>query len=155
MKGTALDKDTIMNRLLVKYIGIFLLLCFEFCPGADSVHTISGIIKCREKSTVYLCLTDKKSFQVPFSGVRDTVIDVSDTISKDVHFTFENVPSGTYGLRVFQDTNGNDSLDKGMLGPKEPWTMSWNGKKPLGWPEFRHICFTITKDSSGIILELE
>ena len=62
---------------------------------------------------------------------------------KKVSFKFEGIQKGTYGIRCFQDENGNGKLGKGMFGPKEPWGMSWQGDKPAKWPKFKHIAFNV------------
>lgn len=70
---------------------------------------------------------------MPFKGLRELVLKISpdEVQKKKVPFKFEGLQQGTYGVRCFQDVNGNGKLDKGLFGPSEPWGMSWQRESPL------------------------
>ena len=70
---------------------------------------------------------------MPFKGLRELVLKISpdEVQKKKVPFNFEGLQQGTYGVRCFQDVNGNGKLDKGLFGPSEPWGMSWQRESPL------------------------
>ncbi len=66
---------------------------------------------------------------------------------------FKNIPKGVYGIRCYQDLNGNMKLDKGLFGPKEPRAMSWS-KGRVFPPRFVAISFLLEKNIS-LKLELK
>ena len=72
-----------------------------------------------------------------------------------VRFSFQNVEKGTYGIRCFQDLNGDGKLNKGMFGPSEPWGMSWKEEKVLRWPGFDKISFEVNSDIKNLRIVLE
>jgi uncharacterized protein (DUF2141 family) len=65
--------------------------------------------------------------------------------SKKIAYEFLSVLGGTYGIRCFQDLNGNGKLDKGLFGPSEPWALSWTVKKRFP-PRFNDISFDLHED---------
>ena len=108
----------------------------SFCPvyGKVSVPEIKGY--------VYIYLVDKESFNTPFSGV-DTIICKVD--KETMTFRFNNVLSGEYTIRCFQDLNGNKKLDKRFFMPAEPWGFSWKNEKTFPF-NFRDVSFFVKKD---------
>jgi uncharacterized protein (DUF2141 family) len=45
---------------------------------------------------------------------------------------FNNLPTGTYAVSIYQDTNENEQLDKNFLGiPKERYGFSNNSNRPV------------------------
>lgn len=74
---------------------------------------------------------------------------------KKVTFEFEHVPAGTYGIMCFQDVNGNEKLDSGMFGPKEPWG-SYRHKRPhFRGPKFEEIKFDVKENMTAIQFKIE
>jgi hypothetical protein len=69
-------------------------------------------------------------------------------------FRFENVPSGIYGIRCFQDVNGNGKLDM-AIGPTEPWGMYRNRRPAFRGPRFDEISLELIGDMRGIRIELK
>jgi uncharacterized protein (DUF2141 family) len=63
-----------------------------------------------------------------------------------VEYRFEKVPAGTYAIRAFLDTNGNEDLDMGLLGPQEPWGVYEAGGQIMGPPRFHKLSFEIQSD---------
>jgi uncharacterized protein (DUF2141 family) len=70
-----------------------------------------------------------------------------------VPFSFLKIPGGEYGIRVFVDTNRNGKLDRGLLGPREPWGMSWRGKRASRIPRFKDIAFRLVGDIHGMEID--
>jgi len=58
--------------------------------------------------------------------------------------------TGSYALKLFLDTNGNQELDSGIFGPTEPYGFSNNARQPFGPPEFKEARFEL----KGIPLKL-
>ena len=94
---------------------------------------------------------------MPFKGLRELVIKIGpdEVQKKKVPFKFEGLQQGTYGVRCFQDVNGNGKLDKGLFGPSEPWGMSWQREKLSRWPKFEHIAFEVRSNIKNIQIALE
>lgn len=59
---------------------------------------------------------------------------------------FENVPTGSYGVKLFHDVNGNNRLDSNAMGiPREPYAFSNNARGNFGPAKFKDAAFTIDK----------
>ena len=123
----------------------------------SETFSIEGELLFNKSGDIYISLVTEELFGTPLAGVRKFIIKIKeDEIKKNrVAFRFEDVAPGVYGLRCFQDVNGNGILDKGVFGPKEPWGMSWQGDKPARWPKFKHICFEITANITNLIIDLK
>ncbi len=123
---------------------LILLLAFAFQARAqNNAANITGTLYNIERSgKVYIFLVDEKSFKTPQSGI-DTLI--LNTGYETLNFMFVNVQKGVYGIRCFQDINGNEILDKRIFGPAEPWGFSWKRKKkyPFG---FSDIAFEVNSN---------
>lgn len=128
----------------------------EFLFSENGTYTIEGEVLYAKKGKIYLYLVDKEGFKTPLTGLQTIVLntDQSDNRNGRISFRFMNVRPGTYGIRCFQDTNGNRKMDRGLFGPAEPWGMSWNTKKPSGWPRFEKIAFPVNSDLKPIIIKL-
>ena len=62
---------------------------------------------------------------------------------KTVTVVFTDLPKGTYAVSLFQDTNGNEVLDKNGLGiPKEKYGFSNN----TTFPNYKKNTFELTQD---------
>ena len=70
---------------------------------------------------------------------------------KKATFEFIGIPTGAYGIRVFQDTNKNGELDRCPYGyAKEPYG-SYRLAAPTDW---QNIKFEVNKDIQGIDIQL-
>ena len=62
----------------------------------------------------------------------------------EFHVLFPDVPEGSYAIAVFQDTNGNNSLDRDQRGlPLEPYGFS-NGTGRTAPPSFEAARISVT-----------
>ncbi len=95
-------------------------------------------------------LIDKEQFNVSGSGVDTISVEVK---YSNVSYQFKDLDPGIYAIRCFQDMNGNQKLDKGLFGPKEPWALTWNKEKRFP-PRFEDISFDLREDLT-IDLKLE
>ena len=68
---------------------------------------------------------------------------------------FKDLPSKTYAVALYHDSNVNDELDKNFLGiPNEAYGFSNNAKGSFGAPSFDQAEFTLTQDiTMSITLE--
>jgi len=133
---------------------LFILLTFFTVSlfGKES-YTVSGSITTVKKGPVYIFLVDEAAFKKPMTGLQTKILHPDP--KEKILFSFLHVSPGNYGIRCFQDTNGNGKLDRGLWGPKEPWSMSWQIKRVLQWPWFKDIVFEVNKNVQGIIISLE
>lgn len=58
-----------------------------------------------------------------------------------LHYTFREVPAGTYAVAVFHDANGNGKLDTMLKIPKEGFAFSRNPKMQVREPRFNEASF--------------
>lgn len=57
---------------------------------------------------------------------------------------FDHVPAGPFAISVFHDENGNNAMEKTLIGiPKEGWGMSRDAKPGLGPPSFEDARLTL------------
>lgn len=61
---------------------------------------------------------------------------------------FENIPYGTYAVRLFHDANDNGELDPNYMGiPKEAYGFSNDARDRFGPPSFDEAAFVLDADS--------
>jgi len=126
-----------------------LLLSAPSIATAQDSFIVSGICRIPGPGKLYVFLVGEGQFATPMSGRRSSVIDLSGPSSgtREIAFSFI-VPAGEYGIRCFLDVNGNGELDRGLLGPSEPWGMSWRRKRPARIPIFSDISFRVDMDTA-------
>jgi len=63
----------------------------------------------------------------------------------DVTLSMDAPAPGRYAIRLFQDLNGNDKLDKNFFGvPQEPYAFSNNAAGSMGLPDFDAAAFDVS-----------
>lgn len=140
---------------------LMIILLVLFFPGVSfsspKTYVIEGVIAFPQTGKIHVYLVDEKVFKTPLAGIQTIVIELApkDLVNQIVSFSFQKVKSGTYGIRCFQDVNGDAKLNKGMFGPSEPWGMSWKDEKPAKWPSFKAIAFEVNADIKNIKIKLE
>ncbi len=139
------------NSTLVKSTIIVCCLLFPINLFAQQNYSISGVIILKElKGDIFITVVDEETNNMPMGGIKKQVLIPT---SKKLTFSFSNLPEGVYALKCFQDENGNEKLDRGMFGPKEPWFLSWNGSKRYP-PRWEDINFRLDKNKVfEIVLE--
>ena len=137
------------------YVRAFLLWLVVFNLHAEDGHKVSGRVLINEGGVLHVYLVDEDQFSAPFTGIKEIVISITPAHleSGSVQFSFQEIVSGHYGIRVFIDTNGNGKLDRGLLGPREPWGMSWQGKRISGIPHFEDIAFFLDEDIHDLVID--
>lgn len=71
----------------------------------------------------------------------------------EITIVFDGLPAGQYGVRLFQDLNGNKELDMGGIIPSEPFGFS-KITMLLGPPDFSDAAFELTGDMRVKVLML-
>jgi uncharacterized protein (DUF2141 family) len=148
-----------MNVRIITYIVllIFPLILPHMVHAENDKHKIEGDILFSEKGTIYIYLVTEKVFQTPLTGIQTLVVEPSkkDRANKKIEFTFHDVNDGTYGIRCFQDQNGDGKLNRGPFGPTEPWGMSWKDERVIHWPGFDKIAFEVSSDIKNLTIQME
>lgn len=123
----------------------------------ENLYTISGKVRYEGNGDIYIYLVNEEMFLKPLVGLQTIILktELANDTTLNRSFQFKAVKAGLYGIRCFQDTNGNGKLDRGLFGPKEPWGMSWNSEKPLKWPRFENIVFQVHSDISLKPIDVE
>jgi hypothetical protein len=129
------------------------MLISTFCPHAGERYSINGSIYTALKGPVYIYLVDEATFKTPMSGLKKMIMypDKNGIINYNISY----IKAGVYGIRCFQDLNGNNILDRGAFGPSEPWGMSWQSKRIGKWPSFSNISFSLTQNVKLKTINLE
>jgi uncharacterized protein (DUF2141 family) len=123
----------------------------------SELFTVEGEVLFSETGDIYITLVTEQLFGTPYEGARKSLITVGEEELKAgcVRFRFMGVDAGVYGIRCYQDVNGNGELDRGLFGPSEPWGMSWQQEKPSRWPKFENIAFEVKVDIRDIKILLQ
>lgn len=111
---------------------------------------------------------NKVKLTVEFSNVESEegeifaqIIEADETIhsshkldaKEGAQLVIEGLSPGTYRVRVFQDLNGNEEMDKNFMGiPREPYGFSNNVKPNMGPPDKDKMFFKIREDKKIEIL---
>lgn len=125
-------------------------------------HVVEGTINGIEgDGTLYVAIFDRTGWDAApdfrEGFVRGTTYEVdTDEVksSQEVSYRFEDIPTGTYAIRAFLDENGNEDLDFGMLGPKEPWGVYQASGPILGPPRFTNLSFEVDGHISNAHFEM-
>lgn len=116
--------------------------------------SVSGVVRYHKQGVIYVNLVDAEAF-AGRGGYGLMLLPPEGNTGGEMAFRFADVPAGMYGLRCFQDLDGDRRLGMGLFGPTEPWAMSWKRKRPFGRPSFEDVSFRVGHDVSGLVLELE
>jgi uncharacterized protein (DUF2141 family) len=150
------SKGMHLKKIIVVFI---LLLGLLQIPGLaqERGFTVKGEISFPKKGAIMISLLTKEEFENNKGSRFQSIIEVGpeDLKKEKTSFSFTNVPEGMYGIRCFQDLNGNKILDKGDFGPVEPWGMYRPSKPAFRAPTFEEIAFKVDKDITDIEIELQ
>ena len=128
-------------------------------PGLaqEGGFNVKGEISFTKKGAITISLLTKEEFESNKGSRFRSIIEAGpeDLKKGKTSFSFTNVPEGTYGIRCFQDLNGNKILDSGAFGPVEPWGMYRPSRPAFRAPTFEEIAFKVDKDITDIEIELQ
>ena len=77
-----------------------------------------------------------------------TAMAKADSLTKTVLI---DLPEGSYGISLFQDVNGNKTLDFNGYIPSEKYGFSNNARGQMGLPAFKDAAFLLKSDSKQYI----
>ena len=140
-------------------IVLILLLGLLQIPGLaqERGFNVKGEISFPKKGAIIIQLVTKEEFESNKDPQFKSILELGpeDLEKGKISFSFTNVPEGTYGIRCFQDLNGNKILDRGAFGPVEPWGMYRPSRPAFRAPTFEEIASKVDKDITDIELELK
>ena len=130
------------------------LLLAEESAAPLSVR-VAGEVRFKKSAPIFLRLIalDEAKTEVV---VRERIIELTtdDVARAAVPFEFAGLTPGRYALKCFQDTNGNQKIDIGLFGPKEPWATYRLAKPKLRAPRFEEMAFDAVQDVTNAHLIL-
>ncbi len=143
----------IIITVFVLFFGISILPAL----AQERRFTVKGEISFSKKGTIMVSLLTKEEFESNKDPQFKSIIELGpeDLEKGKISFSFTNVPEGTYGIRCFQDLNGNRILDRGAFGPVEPWGTYRPIRPAFRGPTFEEIAFKVDKDITDIEIELQ
>ena len=78
-------------------------------------------------------------------NVRASTLSIQD---RKARWTIEDVPHGTYAVRLYHDEDDDGELDTNMFGvPQEAFGFSNDARGNMGPPDFEEAAFTLESDS--------
>lgn len=80
----------------------------------------------------------------------------AEIINKKARYVFDDVPLGTYAIKVFHDENNNDELDFNFMHlPQEAYGFSNNARGTFGPASWEDAKFELVSDSLSILITVE
>jgi len=69
---------------------------------------------------------------------------------------FTDLPAGSYGVKMYHDTNSNGEMDTNLMGiPSEPFAFSNNARGSFGPPPWSSAVFEVEPDSAVHAIRFE
>jgi uncharacterized protein (DUF2141 family) len=157
-RGKVEERSKGMHLKKIIIVVFILLLGLLQIPGLgqEKRFNVKGEISFTKKSAVMISLLTKEEFESNKDPQFKSIIEVGpkDLEKGKISFSFTNVPEGMYGIRCFQDLNGNKILDRGDFGPVEPWGIYRLSRPAFRGPTFEEIAFKVDQDIADIEIEL-
>jgi len=117
--------------------------------GTLTVH-VDGLDS--NEGTVRAELTTAQNYDGD-GNVRAATLSIKDGTAR---WTIDDVPPGTYAVRLYHDENDNGELDTNIFGvPQEPFGFSNNARGSMGPPDFEEAAFTVASDSLSMTITAE
>jgi uncharacterized protein (DUF2141 family) len=130
---------------IIIFLSLFLIPRFSTAQSVHNLHIKFNSIK-EESGSLYIQILDKSE-----KVISSHIIDAKEGAILKVG----NLKDGQYWVRVYQDLNGNGSLDKNYLGiPKEPYGFSNNVRPKFGPPDTEDLLFDLRQNTS-IAIQLQ
>jgi uncharacterized protein (DUF2141 family) len=134
-----------MHLNKIKKLSVFFVMLFlmniSVCAAVLTVKVESEVSDGRIGCALF---SNAKGFPMDATGAIQKFL--PNTLSGMV-FVFNHLKSGQYAISVMNDQNGNQLLDKNMLGvPKEEWGVSNNIRPTLRAPKFEEAAFDIDEN---------
>jgi uncharacterized protein (DUF2141 family) len=86
-------------------------------------------------------------------NIRAAALSIQD---EGAQWTVEDVPHGTYAVRLYHDEDDDSELDTNMFGvPQEAFGFSNDARGSMGPPDFEEAAFTLNSDSLAMTVTVE
>ncbi len=77
-------------------------------------------------------------------------------LAPETVITFSSLKPGVYGVKTYQDANGNEKFDQNWLGwPLERYGFSRDARPFLSAPGFSRTKFTLPEGETAIVINLQ
>jgi len=133
----------------VQKFGLVMAALLPLTSQADSLTiVVTGITKMQ--GSVRIAVIDSKSaYEAKKSQpIASTVVEANE---ESLTYTVE-LPAGEYAVRLMHDVNGNEKLDRNLVGmPKEPYGFSNNVKGKFGPPKWKKAAFQLEGETTMTI----
>jgi uncharacterized protein (DUF2141 family) len=117
--------------------------------GTITVH-VEGLDS--DEGAVRIALNDDQNYGMD-TNARAGSVSIQD---RRAYWTVDDIPYGTYAVRVHHDANGNGKMDANVLGiPQEAFGFSNNANGTLGPLAFEEAAFTLNTDSLSVTIRTE
>ena len=104
-------------------------------PTHSLTLTIDGIVEPKGELLIAIYSSAESYPHSPYKTAMAKVDSLTKTVLIDL-------PEGSYGISLFQDVNGNKTLDFNGYIPSEKYGFSNNAPADYGLPSFKDILFT-------------
>ncbi len=119
--------------------------------AAELQVTVEGVDS--ETGKIMAALFDKAA---GFPGGQSFAATMTPAKPGTVSFRFKDVPAGRYAVSAFHDLNGNQRLDRNMVGmPSEPYGFSRNARGKMGPPSFDDAAVNVGAEAVAIVLRIK
>lgn len=104
------------------------------------------------EGTVRAELTTAQNYDAD-GNVRAAALPIQDGVAR---WTIEDVPRGTYAVRLYHDEDDNGELNTNMFGvPQEAFGFSNDARSSMGPPDFDEAAVTLASDSLSMTVTVE
>jgi uncharacterized protein (DUF2141 family) len=130
-----------------------MLMALPMATPAEETSSLHVIARFSEAGLLIVRLVHEKNFADRDRFFREKRLPVQSG-KTEVLLRFDDLPAGTYALRVFIDQDDDGRLGRGLFGPSEPWALSWNGPRENSIPRFKDVSFPVVPGINRIELEV-
>jgi len=128
------------------FFGFLVLLFFGTANAGETSYALTLVVPSARSAPLFVSVYDGDA---SFLDADAATILRRFPKSEDNTYVITPLPQGEYALAIFQDLNGNATLDKSFWGiPREPYGFSNNPEATMGPPSFDKCRFDISKDKT-------
>ena len=121
--------------------------------AGDLTVTFHGL-KTEDGGTIRAALKNDSVAETYPDGATVQAIALAVT-GETMEMVFPNLPSGTYAVSAFHDTNGDEELNTTIFGiPTEAYAFSNDARGIFGPPSFASAAFAVTEDDTSITINV-